>query len=72
MNKIHTRKTLFGYNKNELVEHCMCLEHNLKAMKQSFEVQYKNCLMIVNDMNLLNDEFKKSKNLTRGLNQPSS
>ena len=58
--KIRTKKTLMGYTKEELVNHCMCLESNLKGMKQSFEVQYINCMNMVNDTSLLNEEYKKA------------
>ena len=59
--KQHSKKTLMGYKKEELVEHCMALEHNNKALKKNFEIQYQNCMKIINDMNLLNKGYKESK-----------
>ena len=57
----HTRKTLMNYSKEDLVEHCLCLEHNNHALKQQFEVQYANCMKIIDDMNLLNDTYRAAK-----------
>lgn len=64
MQKIHTHETLMNKSKKELVEHIICLEHNLNAVKINFENQYKNCLRIVEDMNILNDTFKKGTRRT--------
>ena len=59
--KEHTKKTLMGYTKEELVDYCLCLEHNNKALSESFDVQYKNCMKIIDDMKLLNDTFQQSR-----------
>ena len=57
----HQRKTLLGYTKEELAEYCLNLEHNNKALKMQFEVQYQNCVKIINDMNLLNKGLTSAK-----------
>jgi hypothetical protein len=58
--KEHARKTLMNYTKEELVAHCMTLEHNVKALEERFEVQYRNCVSLIADMNILNDTMPKS------------
>ena len=56
--KEHKRSTLMQWNKADLVEHILCLEHNANALHESFEQQYKNCMQIINDMTLINDTLK--------------
>lgn len=69
-NKIHEKRTLMAKSKEELVDHIMCLEHNNTAMAESFEIQYQNCMKIVEDMNLLNDTLKKARLLKAGEVEP--
>ena len=52
-------KTLMRYSKKDLAERIAILEHNNKAINERFEIQYSNCMRIVEDMNLLNSEMKK-------------
>ena len=59
IDKQHTRGTLMNYSKSDLVEHCMALEHNISALKERFEVQYSNCMKIVDDMKLLNENLRR-------------
>jgi len=61
MNKQHTKSTLLGYTKEELVEHCLCIEHNNKALKESFEIQYQNCMKMIDDMKLLNTRLEEAR-----------
>lgn len=68
-NKIHTKNTLMNWSKEALVEHIMCLEHNNAAMSESFEIQYQNCVKMVDDMSLLNDGLKKARALRAGEGQ---
>lgn len=49
------RTTLSNYTKVDLVEHCLTLEHNNEALKSQFEIQYKNCMNLLDDMKLVND-----------------
>lgn len=58
----HTKNTLNHWSKKDLVEHCICLEHNNKSLRESFEIQYQNCMKMIENMNLLNKRFK---NVTR-------
>ena len=61
--KYHKKETLQNWSKKDLIEHCLCLENNNKALKESFEIQYSNCIKIVADMNELNTIFKNIKKL---------
>ena len=56
--KEHKRTTLMQWSKAELIERILCLEHNVNALHESFEQQYKNCMQIINDMTLINDTLK--------------
>jgi hypothetical protein len=58
MKKEHRKSTLMGYTKEQLVDYVMCLEHNNNVMEQNFNQQYKNCLELVNQMNIFNDAYK--------------
>jgi len=62
----HAKATLKNWNKEKLVEEIMILEQNIENLKWSFEVQYQNCINIIEDMNLLNDTFKKQKSSMKG------
>jgi hypothetical protein len=53
----HKRSTLMNYTKERLVDLCLCLEYNNEALNESFEIQYKNCMKMIDDMNLLNSTF---------------
>ena len=57
----HSEKTLNSWSKQQIIKHCMCLEHNNKVLNESFERQYQNCMKIVEDMNLLNDTYKNRR-----------
>lgn len=56
--KEHKRSALMRWSKADLVEHCLCLEHNLNVLHETFEQQYKNCMQILDDMKLINDTLK--------------
>lgn len=57
--KEHKRSTLMQWKKEELVEHCLCLEHNVNVLHETFEQQYLNCVKLIDDMTLINDTLKK-------------
>lgn len=59
MKEQHTKATLMSWKKEELVEHIMCLEHNIVALHNSLDIQYKNCMQIVADMNVLNKKYNE-------------
>lgn len=55
----HRKSTLMGYRKEKLVEYCLSLEAHIEVSDERFEIQYQNCMKIVEDMNLINKTFKK-------------
>ena len=57
----HRKSTLLNYTKEDLAAYCLTLEQNISNLKASFEVQYANCMKIVEDMNLLNEGLKKAR-----------
>ena len=61
MEKEHRKSTLMQYTKEQLVEYCMCLEHNNNVMEQNFNQQYINCMKLLDDMKLINDTYKNRK-----------
>jgi hypothetical protein len=65
---IHERNYLMLRPKEELVEHCLILEHNIQALKEQFEVQYKNCMQIINNMDVMNKTIESVRN-TSGLEE---
>lgn len=58
MEKEHRKSTLMNYTKEQLVDYCMCLEHNNNVMEQNFNQQYLNCMKLLDDMKLINDTYK--------------
>ena len=61
MEKDHRKSTLMNYTKEQLVDYCMCLEHNNNVLEHNFNQQYKNCLKLLDDMKLVNDTYKNSR-----------
>lgn len=61
MEKQHKKTTLRRWPKKDLVEHCFFLENNNKALRDAFEIQYANCMKIVDDMKLLNKTLKEAR-----------
>ena len=61
MEKEHRKSTLMNYTKEQLVEYCMCLEHNNNVMEQNFNQQYINCMKMLDDMKLINDTYKNRR-----------
>lgn len=56
-------KQLLRYSRKDLAEKCEILENNNSVLIGRFEIQYQNCMKLIDDMNLLNEEFKKAKKL---------
>lgn len=61
MEKEHRKSTLMNYTKEQLVDYCMCLEHNNNVMEQNFNQKYRNCMQMLDDMKLLNDTYKNRR-----------
>ena len=72
--KEHKKATLMRWSKEDLAEHVMMLEHNINALKESFENQYSNCLKLLDDMKLFNKTFWEAKEIIKrsGLNGGAS
>ena len=60
MKKPYSQSTLERFTKKELIEYIRMLEYNNENMRQNFDIQYKNCLELVNQMNILNDTYRKA------------
>lgn len=61
--KEHKRATLMGWNKEELVDYILCLEHNINVVSESFDNQYKNCMKLLDDMTLVNKTYTEAKSI---------
>ena len=47
-NRIHSEKTLLNWKKEDLVAHCIALEHNVNVMVERFEEQYQTYVNMIN------------------------
>lgn len=63
--KEHTKTTLMKWTKEELVDHIMCLEHNINVISESFDNQYNNCLKLLDDMKLVNKTYNEAKTIVK-------
>ena len=63
--KEHKKETLMRWKKEELVEHIMCLEHNLNVVNDKFDAQYYNCLKLLDEMKLLNKTYMEAKQIVK-------
>ena len=63
--KEHKKETLMRWSKAELVEHLMCLEHNLNVLNDKFDAQYYNCLKLLDEMKLLNKTYMEAKKIVK-------
>ena len=64
-NKEHKRATLLGWSKEELVDYVIMLEHNINAVNERFDVQYNNCLKMLEDMSLINKTYFEAKEIIK-------
>ena len=63
--KEHKKVTLMKWTKEELVDHIICLEHNINAISESFYNQYNNCLKLLDDMKLVNKTYSEAKEIVK-------
>ena len=63
--KEHRITALMRWSKRELAEHIVCLEHNYNALNESFDIQYHNCLKLLDDMKLINDTYSNAKKICK-------
>lgn len=61
----HKKATLMKWNKEELVDYILCLEHNINAVNESFENQYNNCIRLLDDMKLVNETYTEAKSIIK-------
>lgn len=65
MQKEHKKQTLLNWSKEELADYIMTLEHNINVVNESFEIQYNNCLKMIDDMKLLNKTYFEAKQIVK-------
>ena len=63
--KEHKKVTLMRWNKEELVDYILCLEHNINVVSEKFENQYNNCLKMLDDMKLINKTYFEAKQIVK-------
>lgn len=63
--KEHKKSTLRQWSKEELVDYCIMLEHNINAVSESLDIQYNNCLKFLNDMKLINKTYFEAKQIVK-------
>lgn len=61
MEKVHQKATLMRWPKEKLADYIIMLERNNNSLRESFDIQYHNCLTMINDMDILNKRYKDSK-----------
>ena len=65
MQKEHKKETLMRWTKEELADYIMCLEHNINVVSESFDVQYHNCMKLLDDMKLVNKTYLEAKQIVK-------
>lgn len=63
--KEHKKQTLLNWSKEELADYIMMLEHNINVVNESFDVQYNNCLKMLDDMKLVNKTYFEAKQIVK-------
>ena len=63
--KEHKKTTLMKWNKEELVDYILCLEHNINVVQESFDNQYHNCMKLLDDMKLINKTYFEAKQIVK-------
>lgn len=61
--KEHAKSTLMHWSKEQLVDYCLTLEHNINVLNRSFDNQYNNCVALLENMRIMNDTYKEAKRL---------
>lgn len=63
--KEHKKATLMRWNKEELVDYIMMLEHNINVLNESFDNQYNNCFKLFNDMQTVKFAYEDAKGIIK-------
>lgn len=58
MEKEHKKSTLMQWPKEKLVDCIMSLEHNNNALHESFEIQYGNCVKMIDELTEVKKRYK--------------
>lgn len=61
--KEHKKSTLLRWNKQELVDYIIMLEHNINVVQEGFNNQYNNCLILLDNMKIMNETYSKNKSI---------
>ena len=61
--KEHKKSTLLRWNKQELVDYIIMLEYNMNVVKEGFDNQYNNCLILLDNMKIMNETYSKNKSI---------
>ena len=49
LEKEHSKETLMSWKKEQLVEHIQCLEHNVNALNDRFDIQFQNYINLLKE-----------------------
>ena len=63
--KEHKKSTLNHWNKEELIDYIIMLEHNINAVSESLEIQYGNCIKLLDEMSLVNKTYFEAKEIVK-------
>jgi len=61
MNKKHSVKTLMSLSKQRIADYCIMLENNNQVLQDTIEIQYANCMKLLDDMKILNGVLEKAR-----------
>ena len=63
--KEHKKSSLNHWNKEELIDYIIMLEHNINAVSESLDIQYGNCLKLLDEMSLVNKTYFEAKEIVK-------
>lgn len=63
--KEHKKATLMKWNKEELIDYILMLEHNTNSTGASFDIQYKNVIRLLNQMSLVNKTYAEAREIIK-------
>jgi hypothetical protein len=60
-----SKRNLERYSKEELIEHCLCLQHNNAVLREGINIQFENAMKLFK----MKDLYEKNyKDIIRGIN----
>lgn len=63
--KEHKKSSLNHWNKEELIDYIIMLEHNINAVSESLDIQYGNCIKLLEEMHLVNKTYMEAKEIVK-------